>query len=140
MLESGSCPGFGSTADKYYRCDVIFGSPSADCRGTGICKIVAQHRRFEQPEQQQCQRTGAMFAYSSLDQSFSMLLFPEFMCIKLLRNHLRHGVLEMLEPARLPAEMVALLGLSAHAIPPGKYPIEIKMGYFQIKFPKIKSI
>ena len=133
-LETGSLPGYGSQADKFYRCDVIFGSPSADCRGTGICKIVAQQQAPDQAEPQQCRRTQAVVAYGAADHSVSLLLFPEFLCATIVRNHLSKGVLIMKEPCRLPNDLRAMLHLQDTHIPAGVYAVEIKMGYYQINF------
>lgn len=136
LLESARLPGFGHHADKFYRCEVIFGMPSADCGGTGICKIVVNRTTGNGAEQikKDCKSTGALFARSGETGEFSMLLFRELLCTQLYRQHLRHGLLELHEPCRLPADMVAFLQLPVRTIGPGIFPIEVRQGYCQIKF------
>ena len=125
-------PGLKGETDKFYRCDVIFGSPSADCRGTGICKIVAEADRGLGSEKKECKRTQAMFAGNAGDDSLSLLLFPEFLCIHILKNHLRKGVLEMPEACPIPTEMASTMGLNEKEIPAGTYAVEMRLGYYKI--------
>jgi hypothetical protein len=133
LEEAGLLPGLGSSAQKTYRCDVIFGSPSADCRGTGICKITAQAERSEEPKKSECKRTRAMISMDKVNGEVSLLLFPEFLCMNILRNQLRNGVLVMKEPCHLPSNLVASFGLETNEVSPGSYPMEIKLGYYKIK-------
>ncbi len=136
LLESARLPGFGNHADKFYRCEVIFGMPSADCAGTGICKIVVNRTAGTGavPFKKDCKSTGAIFARNGETGEFSMLLFREMLCTQLYRQHLRQGVLQLMEPCRLPADLVAFLRLPMRIIGPGIFPIETRHGYCQIKF------
>lgn len=133
QLESARMPGFGHHADKFYRCEVVFGMPSADCAGTGICKIVV-NRADTQQIKRDCKSTGAIFARSGETGEFSMLLFPELLCARLFSRHLRQGILELHEPCRLPNDMVASLRLPFRQLSPGSYALELRQGYYQIKF------
>ncbi|HNL37693.1 MAG TPA: hypothetical protein PKL15_03620 [Saprospiraceae bacterium] len=132
-LESARMPGFGHHADKFYRCEVIFGMPSADCAGTGICKIVVNRTNVQQ-EKKECKCTGAIFARSGETGEFSMLLFPELLCTRLYSRHLRQGILQLHEPCRLPVDMVTSLHLPFRLLQPGSYAVEVRHGYYQIKF------
>ncbi|MBL7805311.1 MAG: hypothetical protein JNL02_16350 [Saprospiraceae bacterium] len=136
LLESARLPGFGHHADKFYRCEVIFGMPSADCAGTGICKIVVNRGSSGRTQQMRkdCKHTGAIFARSGETGEFSMLLFPELLCTELYRRHLRQGVLELHEPCRLPNDLSAALDLPFRQLGAGSYVLEVRHGYYQIKF------
>lgn len=136
LLESARLPGFGHHADKFYRCEVIFGMPSADCAGTGICKIVVNRMPGREgcTSKKDCKSTGVLFARNGETGEFSMLLFRELICTELYRRHLRQGVLELKEPCRLPADLVAFFQLPMRVLGPGIFPIEARQGYCQIKF------
>ena len=64
----------------------------------------------------------------------TMLLFREFLCIKILRQHLLTGVLKVEEPCRLPSALVDFLHLQIPSIQPGHYPIEEVNGTYRIRF------
>lgn len=121
-------------------CEVVFGSPSANCSGTGICKITARHtpRPADQPIQRDCQSTLGVFTAAQDGQGLSLLLFREFLCVKILRNHLLSGVLQVKEPCRLPSGLAAFLHLKSPAIPAGRYPIEECNGNYHIRFGHIQ--
>lgn len=128
-------PGPGGTADKFYRCDVIFGMPSADCGGTGICKIVVNQRPEEAPAgTRNCRRTSAVFTRNSQSGELSLLLFPALLCPELFRKHLRKGVLRLYEACTLPLSLTAYLGIPTGCLAAGAYAIETHSGYYKIRF------
>ena len=115
-------------------CDVVFGLPSADCSGTGICKISARHAPAPAPvRQRNCQSTLGVFTAAEGGQGLTLLLFREFLCVHILRHHLLSGVLLVQEPCRLPTGLVAFLRLQMPAILPGRYPIEEFNGTYSIQ-------
>lgn len=135
LLDTARLPGFGHHADKFYRCEVIFGMPSADCAGTGICKIVINRQSLAPRHRgNDCKSTSALFACDGDSGEFSLFLFRDLLCVELYRRHLRGGVLELREPCRLPADLLAHFRLPMRTIGPGAYPIEVRPGCFQIRF------
>ena len=138
-LETGFLPTADKSNKKFYRCDVLFGAPSANCQGTGICKIVAaatpDHSELDIGSS--CRQTPALFALDAAGGHLVMLLFPEFLCTKIQREHLRHGVLEMKEPCPIPDNMKDFFGFGLSHIAAGQYFLEPKLGYFQINFSSI---
>lgn len=116
-------------------CDVVFGSPSANCSGAGVCKISARHAiQSTSAPYRDCQSTLGVFTNSEGDQGLSLLLFREFLCVKILRKHLLSGMLRVEEPCRLPSALISFLHLQRPAILPGNYPIEEIDGAFRIRF------
>ena len=116
-------------------CDVVFGSPSANCSGAGVCKISARHAiQAAGAQYRDCQSTLGVFTAAEGGRGLSLLLFREFLCVKILRDHLLSGVLKVAEPCRLPSALVAFLHLQIPAILPGHYPIEEASGTFRIRF------
>lgn len=120
---------------EFFHCDVVFGLPSADCRGTGMCKIVAREERPMLSLKPDCKTTAALFTGNDNNPGgVSMLLFREFLCVRLWRAHLAEGVLTLTEPCRLPASLCSNLNLKSRWLQPGTYTMEEKLGYFQIDF------
>lgn len=117
-----------------FHSDVIFGAPSADCRGTGICKIVAHGMLPQGGTHSTCRQSEALFTKGTGGKGVVMYLFRELLCINIYRNHLRDGVLTLYEPCPLPLSMVNYLTLEIHALPPGEFPVEIHQGYMRIFF------
>jgi len=119
---------------KLIRCDVVFGSPSLGCRGTGVCKITAHQSNHNVGKRQDCESTVAFLSAGENGQSVSLTLLREFLCINILRNHLRHNTLEMKEPCKLPSGFVTALGLQIDTLRPGTYPVEEVNGCYRIHF------
>jgi len=119
---------------KRMSCDVIFGSPSADCRGTGVCKISAKQTPTTLTPYRDCQATTGIFISQNGGRAVSVVFFRELLCVNLLRNHLMKEVLELREPCALPSNLIAFLGLRIKRLEPGKYPIEEGAGYYRVTF------
>jgi hypothetical protein len=117
-----------------FHSDVIFGAPSADCRGTGICKIVAHGTLPQGRKRETCRVSEALFTQGTGGKGVAMYLFRELLCINVYKNHLRGGVLTLTEPCHLPRSMVNYLKLNIHTLPPGNYPVEMHQGYLRIAF------
>ena len=116
-------------------CEVVFGSPSASCSGTGICKITARHIPPTTPARQRdCQSAMGIFTATEGGRGLTLLLFREFLCIRILRNHLQSGILQVHESCRLPSGLVDFLHLESGTIRPGRYPIEECHGTYRIQF------
>lgn len=117
-------------------CDVVFGSPNLGCRGTGICKLNANDGMRVAPLQQRCQSaTGLLFSLD--DGATAVLILPrEFLCVNILRNHFRQGLLRMESPCRIPDSIATALGLKFSNLAPGSYPVNQLDGYYRIEFRK----
>ena len=124
----------GILTDASMHCDVIFGSPTADCRGTGVCKITA-YQDFGSPLlSQHCKCAPAFIHARGKGQGIEMVLVRELVCTTLYRKHLRHGALTLTEHCKLPGFLVAGLGLQFHTLRPGVYPVQEHDGIIRIQF------
>lgn len=124
----------GLNPKNIYRCDVIFGSPSASCRATGICKIMAYSPTAAKTPAGQCRRTAAAFAPIVGNQGLRLFLFRELLCSDVWKNHLRRGYLELPEPFFIPASLRNHFSLRKIEIPAGLYPWVEMPGYYRIDF------
>ena len=124
----------GVNLSKSLRCDVVFGSPSVGCRGTGICKLNAHNSARAVALKQNCRGVVALLVSSNEGEGVSLILPRELLCTHIVRNHLRHGVLQMTEPCKIPGNIVATLGLKIKSLPPGNYPVENLHRFYRIDF------
>lgn len=103
-----------------FQCEVMFGSPSSNCGGNGICKIVA---KSDQPasgfKRTSCNHAKAFFTTSGDTKSACLIFRRDWLCANLMQRYLRHGILEMPEPCPLPAGIVSALGLKINELPAG---------------------
>ena len=119
---------------KFYHCDVIFGAPSAGCRGTGICRIIAREDNIPGvPAQKNCKQTRAMFVRTQGEGSVELILFRNTLCAQIVRHHLDAGILYIPEACPLPAGMIAHLNIRGKRIQPGLYKVEERQGFFRIQ-------
>lgn len=117
------------------QCEVMFGSPSSNCDGNGICKIVARNQHPLQPfNRTSCSHAKAMFTTCDGGKGASMIFRREWLCSKLMRQHFRHGVLEMPESCPIPPALISLLGLPFTELPAGLHLIEHYETYYRINF------
>ena len=123
-----------TTSVKSMSCDVVFGSPSNDCRGTGICKITARKSRPDIPTRRDCKSAKALFISGENGNSLSMVFAREMLCVQIWRTHLRHGVLTLQEPCKIPLDIMRGIGLKFNTISPGQYAVEELEGRYRIKF------
>jgi hypothetical protein len=119
---------------KRMSCDVIFGSPSADCRGTGVCKISAKQTPTSIMPNRDCKATTGIFTSQNDGRVVSVVFFRELLCVNVLRRHLMSNVLELREPCPLPSSLITFLGLRIKRLEPGKYPIEEGAGFYRVTF------
>lgn len=116
-------------------CDVVFGSPSANCLGTGVCKISARTALPSlTPASRNCESAPAILFPLEGGNGVSLVIAREMMCIKLLRSQFRGGVLTLHEPCRLPNDIVTALSLKIKELKPGKYALKEADGFFSINF------
>lgn len=116
-------------------CDVVFGSPSANCLGTGVCKISALTSFPNlQPKQRNCQSAPAILIPIEGGNGVSLVIAREMMCIKLLRSQFRNGELTLHESCKLPQDIVSALSLNIRELKPGAYALAEADGFFRINF------
>lgn len=119
---------------KSLRCDVVFGSPSVGCRGTGICKLSANGFRKAAELKQTCRGASALLISQDEGKAVSMILPRALLCINIVRNHLKNNELHLPEPCRIPPGIAAALGLQIKYLPSGTYPVIPSEGFFRIDF------
>ncbi|MCB0525988.1 MAG: hypothetical protein H6576_11065 [Lewinellaceae bacterium] len=116
-------------------CDVVFGSPSADCLGTGVCKISALGvMPGIKSGSRDCARAPGILAPIDGGAGVSMVFAREMMCTKLLRNQFRKGVLTLESSYRLPATIISALALRIRTLKKGEYRVEEVDGFIRINF------
>ena len=120
---------------KQLTCDVVFGSPSADCRGTGVCKISALATMTKlKSSGRNCQSAPGILYPLDGGTGVSIVIAREMMCLQLLRNQFRSGILILHESCFLPNDIVSELSLEINELKPGNYSIEEIDGFFRINF------
>lgn len=121
-----------SIDQQVLNCDVVFGSPSADCSGTGICKITGTNGFFISDQKKECQKTKAVLLERADKQGVTLVFFRPLLCTQLFRRHFWKGVLSMDEPCLLPAEIRDQLSTRFSRMLPGKYAVVETAGYFRV--------
>jgi hypothetical protein len=117
------------------QCEVMFGSPSSNCDGNGICKIVARsHHPLQMFKRTDCSHAKALFGACDGGNGASLLFRREWVCSNLMKRHFRHGILEMPEPCSIPSALVATLGLEISQLPAGLHLVEDYGTHFKINF------
>jgi len=110
---------------------VIFGTPSRDCSGSGICKVYTIHAAKRL--QIACEMVSARLAVSDKD---LLLSFSEAECTESLRQKQFRGLNFLVEEAfQLPSWLTQKLDIPAAFIPAGEYPIQRKNGFIWLKLP-----
>lgn len=125
-------PHISLCSDQGLHCDVVFGSPSADCRGTGICKITGTNGLTVLDQKKECRRTQAILVERPDHSGVSLIFFRSKLCVQLYRRHFWKGILKMDESCAIPAEMQANLRQPFQQILPGQYPVIEENGYFRV--------
>lgn len=116
---------------KTMYCDVVFGSPSMDCNGTGICKISGTNALHSSASKNNCRATCCIAA-ANPNGNLSLYFFRELLCTQLYRKHFRKGNFTVSEPCTIPSEVRKALGISARQIMPGEYAVVDTDGYLRV--------
>ena len=120
---------------QHLSCDVVFGLPSEDCMGTGICRISAlKEMPLQYKKERTCESAPAILYPLEGGSGVSMIFPREMMCIKLLRSQFRGNMLTLNEPCTLPKDVVRALSLTYKELKPGNYPVLEADGFFRIHF------
>lgn len=135
MLRSAFQPRQLKKGMQQLSCDVVFGSPSANCLGTGVCKISARSPLATPDMQRQnCASAPGILIALEEGQGVSLVMAREMLCVKLMRTQFRHNALTLQEPCRIPDDVVFALGLKFRHLRPGTYQLEEANGFFKINF------
>lgn len=116
---------------KVMHCDVVFGSPSMDCNGTGICKITGTNSIRPINLKKDCKLTFGQIA-SGPNGRVSLFFFREFLCTQLYRQHFYKGVFEIKENCPMPQEISKGLNIKGQNLLPGNYAVVECDGYFRV--------
>ncbi|WP_421797556.1 hypothetical protein [Haliscomenobacter sp.] len=110
---------------------VVFGTPSRDCSGSGICKLYTIHAAKHL--QIACEIVPTRLAVSDQDLYLS---FSEADCTESLRQKQFKGLHFLVEEAfQLPSWLTQKLNIPAAVIPAGGYLIQRKNGFIWLKLP-----
>jgi hypothetical protein len=112
-------------------CEVVFGSPSMNCNGTGICKITGTNSVLSMHLKKDCQLTFGQIA-AAPNGKVSLFFFREYLCINLYKKHFRKGILEMKEQCPLPADLSKALNIQGNMLLPGLYTVVETEDYFRV--------
>lgn len=136
FLKEAFGPGVSSSARKYQAsCEVVFGAPSANCVGTGVCKIIAKSDTAAIASlKKDCKRVSALLMPCENGHGVSLIIAREMMCIHLLRTQFKNSQLSLSESCGLPGDIVNQLDLKISKIRPGAYTIDEVNGFFRINF------
>lgn len=117
-------------------CDVVFGSPSADCMGTGVCRISARFpgMPYSRELKRSCRSAMGLLFPIEGGKGVSLILTRTMLCTQLYKTHLRHDWLTLVDPCPLPKNVVRPLGLKFTELPAGNYLIQQAEGYLRIDF------
>jgi hypothetical protein len=121
-----------SLSQQAIHCDVVFGSPSADCRGTGICKITGTNGMFIQSTKKQCRETKAFLTERADKQGITLIFMRSMLCAQLFRHHFWKGILTMQEACELPVALQNQLCTPLIKLLPGKYNVVEASGFFSV--------
>jgi hypothetical protein len=117
---------------KMMQCEVVFGAPSMNCNGTGICRITGTTSFQPFLLNKDCRTTLGHVSKTACGK-LSLFFFRELLCIHLFRQHFHKGVLVMDEACPIPEEISIELNFDKKQMQPGKYTIHTCDGYFRVE-------
>lgn len=121
----------GIQPHQLIRCDIVFGMPSQDCRGTGICKLTSD---LDMPPamKKECRHTVAFAGRSEDGLKVSFLFFRELLCVDLFRRQFRNGIFDMPEACLLPDSIAEKLEMNGRKLLPGQYAVQMTGNCFKV--------
>lgn len=109
------------------RCEIIFGSPSMDCRGTGICKIISTEERTDIGGA--CARTPAYIASRRDDSGMLIFFSKDQLSDEVFSRHFPENILSMDEPCPVPEFIRTGLKTDIQRLSAGSYPLQTDGAY-----------
>lgn len=110
---------------------VVFGTPSRNCSGSGICKVYTIHGAKRLTISCEMVMARLVLMDNQLQLSFSIKACSE----QLLQNQFTNGYFLMEEIFHLPTWLSRKWNNPAAFIPPGNYPIQCKNGFIWLTLP-----
>lgn len=114
-------------------CEVVFGSPKMDCRGTGICKLMGYSGAVETGQRSCRQNPGFLIPFKD-GKGLALVFRRELMCANVMRTHFRKETLTLKDNFRLPQSLIDKLGLNTKMLKAGAYRLESFGDHFLIQF------
>ncbi|NUQ22657.1 MAG: hypothetical protein HUU34_01805 [Saprospiraceae bacterium] len=111
------------------RTDVVLGSPSAKCRGVGICRVVVAPRQYSG----ECPLVHAIIGLNA-NKRARFYFLKATISESIWKQHFQSGLFTVLEVFRLPHRLEKRLGLSSAFIHPGEYVIKTTPQYLMVDF------
>lgn len=110
---------------------VVFGTPSRNCSGSGICKVYTIHGAKHLNISCEMVKVSLRLVNAQL-----LLSFPELACsAQLLQQHFTNEDFRVEERFYLPSWLSRKFGSSAVFVPCGNYPVQVKNGLICIVLP-----
>jgi len=116
---------------KVLYCDVVLGSPSMDCNGTGICRINISNFIHAKVQKKRCHQASGLMVAGPVG-IVSLYFFRNRLCIRQFRKYFQKGVFEMTEACPIPASISKELHTRAKKLLPGSYTVWEGDGYFRL--------
>ena len=113
-------------------CEVVFGSPQMNCRGSGICRLIV-HAATEQASSN-CRRNPAFLMPAKDGKCLAVVFRRELLCVNVLRTQFRNGQMILKESFRIPQPLMETLSLKKKFLKAGTYSLEQVDGHFLIRF------
>ena len=115
-------------------CEVVFGSPKMDCRGTGICKLTGYTGSVETVYKGCRKNPGFLIPFKD-GEGLALVFRRELLCSRVLRTHFRKEALALKDDFPLPQNLMDKLGLHTKVLKAGTYRLESFGGHYFIRFP-----
>lgn len=112
--------------------EVVFGTPSRNCEGSGICMVTS---RFPAGYTVPCPHARAII-YCDTERRELVFRFPKRYLSEITLKRLKdNDVFVVEEPFRIPQVLIRRWGLSGRYISAGRYPIEVYSTEWRLYFP-----
>lgn len=120
-----------STPIREVEMEVVFGTPSKNCSGTGICMIAG---RFPQGYTVPCPHAPAII-HCMPDQELVFRFRKHRLSDRAVQAYFSAGFFQVEEDFALPQRLIRLWALPTDTIPPGRYLLEEYSGEWRLYFP-----
>ncbi|MFZ4633743.1 MAG: hypothetical protein ACOYNO_06010 [Saprospiraceae bacterium] len=110
--------------------DIVFGSPKDDCRGSGICSVVALTDTPSASSHDSCRRARACMRLDAGSGGVEIVFRHADLCSLLVKNIFRKSTFLLPQTCELPPSIVEALRLPGCRLVPGEYPVKSLPGAF----------
>ncbi|HMQ62444.1 MAG TPA: hypothetical protein PKE06_17330 [Flavilitoribacter sp.] len=112
--------------------DVVFGSPSKKCAGTGICKVSTRSEALIDPELPCCNKSAAEIGICRQDR-LVFRIEKQGLCAKLVNSQFAFGRFKMDESVFLPLFVSAAFNLPPIQLTAGVFPVQFLEDHIEIE-------